>query len=254
MSRRFGLWVVVGALTLAAPPAHASHIPGGTYRGTAATGGTVEFDVSADGASITRFVATDVRDNCGASLAKSFAGSLPIVDHAFSSDPADPIRFDGSFPSSGQAAGRLVRSSCANPAVSWTAATGAAVAPPPPSPPDTTPPALAVRAARSQPLRRGGAIRIRVRCPDEACRAVAGGSLSVAGDGTARFRLRRASAQLARGGSVRLEPRLGRRALAAARGALRDGRRVTVRVAIAAVDAAGNRTVKRLSIRPRLPR
>jgi hypothetical protein len=250
MSRRFGLWLVAGVLTLAAAPAQASHVAGTTYRGTAAGGGTVELDVSADGASITRFVASNVRDNCGGTLAKAFTGSLPIVNHAFSSDQADPVRFDGSFPASGQAAGRLLQSSCPSP-VSWTAATGAPAGAPQP-PPDRTPPALEASAGRSQPLRRGGAIRVRVRCPDEPCRVTARGSTKATG--ARAFRLKRAAAQLEQGRSVRLQPRLGRRARRAARTALLNGRRVRVRVTVIATDAAGNRTVRRLSIRPHLRR
>jgi hypothetical protein len=248
MSLRFGLWAVVGVLSFATASAHANHIPGATYRGAAATGGTVEFDVSADGSAVTRFVAADVPSNCGGTISKSFTGSLPIVSHAFSSDPADSIRFEGSFPASGRAAGRLLQTSCPNPAVSWTAATDAAATPPPPS--DTTAPALSVRARRSPRLGRGGRIRVWVGCPDEACRVIAGGSVAVQGGGP--FRLKRASARLAQGGSVRLEPKLARPALDAARRALRDGRRVRVRVMVSAVDGAGNRTVRRLTIRPRL--
>jgi hypothetical protein len=249
MSLRFGLCACLGVLLLATASAHANHIPGATYRGTSATGGTVEFDVSADGNSVTRFVATDVRTACGGVISKSFTGALPIATHAFSSDPADAIRFEGSFPSMGTAAGSLIDSSCAGPAVTWTAATDAAAAAPPPA--DTTPPALDARAPRSQRLGRRGSIRVRVSCPAEPCLVVAGGRVSVQGARAAPFRLRRASARLARGGSARLRPRLGRRALEAARAALRTGRRVQVRVTVSAVDAAGNRTVARLSIRPK---
>jgi hypothetical protein len=253
MSRRFGLSVIAGVLSLAAAPAQASHVPGATYRGTTPGGGSVELDVSADGASVTRFVAADVRGNCGGTLAEAFTGTLPIVDHAFSSsDPADPIRFDGSFPASGQAAGRLHQSSCPSSPVSWTATTGAPAGQPQP-PPDRTPPALEARAGSSQPLRRGGAIRVRVRCPDEPCRVTARGSMRARGQRV--FRLRRAVAQLRRGGAgARVQPRLGRRARAAARRALRSGRRVRVRVTVIAADAAGNRTVRRLTIRLRLRR
>jgi hypothetical protein len=247
MSLRFGLCAVVGVLSFATPPAHANHIPGATYRGVAATGGTVEFDVSADGSAVTRFVAADVQSNCGGTISKGFTGSLPIVSHAFSSDPADSIRFEGSFPASGQAAGTLLQSSCPNPAVSWTAATQTAAAPPPA--PDKTAPALRVRARRSQRLSRAGRIRVRVGCPDEPCRVIADGSVTVQRGGL--FRLTPASARLAQGGSVRLEPRLVRRALDAVRRALRNGRRVRVIVMVSAVDGAGNRTVRRLTIRPR---
>jgi hypothetical protein len=252
MLRRFGLYAAVGALVLVSAPAHANHIPGATYRGTAANGGTVEFDVSADGAAVTRLVATDVRSSCGATVSKTFTGSLPIVNHAFSSDPADLIRFEGSFPATGQASGALVDGLCPNPAVSWAASTDAAAIMPPP--PDGTAPALNVRARRSQRLGRGGRIRLRVGCPAEACRVVAGGSVSLPAARLAPFRLKPASAGLARAGSARLEPRLGARALEAALRALGAGRRVRVAVEVSAVDAAGNRSVERLSIRLRARR
>lgn len=245
---RFGLYAVAGVLLLATAPAHANHVPGATYRGTTATGGTVEFDVSADGRAVTRFVAADVPGSCGGTISKSFTGSLPIVNHAFASDPADSIRFQGSFPASAQATGSLLQADCAGAPLSWSAATGAPAATPQ-AQPDTTAPALSVRARRSQRLGPGGRIRVRVSCPSEPCRVVAGGSVSAQGMGS--FRLRGATSQLAQGGSVRLEPRPVRRALRAVRRALRDGRRVTARVTVSAVDVAGNRTVRRLSIRPR---
>jgi hypothetical protein len=250
--RRFGLYAAVGALSLATAPAHASHIPGATYRGTAASGGTVELDVSADGAAVTRLGVTDVRSSCGVAVSMTFTGSLPIVNHAFSSDPADLIRFEGSFPAPGQASGALLPFSCPNPAVSWVAATEAAAITSPQ--PDRTAPALNVRARRSQRLGRGGRIRLRAGCPAEACRVVAGGSVSVQAARAGRFRLKPASAALTGGGSARLEPRLGRRALEAALRALEAGRRVRVEVEVSAVDAAGNRTVERLSIRLRARR
>jgi hypothetical protein len=252
MSRRFGLCAVVGVLSLAPAAAQANHIPGATYRGTSPAGGTVEFDLSADGTSVTRFVAADVRTGCGGMVSKSFTGSIPIVTHAFSSDPADAVRFEGSFPSPGSAAGSLIDSSCANPAVSWSAATDAAAGTL--LPPDTTPPTIDARARRSQRLGRGGRFRVRVGCRDEPCLVVAGGRVAVQGTRAGPFRLKRASARLLRGGSARLEPRLGRRALEAVRRALRSGRRVEVRVTVSAIDAAGNRAVTRLCVRPKVLR
>jgi hypothetical protein len=245
---RLGLCAIAGVVWLATASAEANHIPGATYRGTAATGGTVEFDVSSDGTAVTRFIAADVQSNCGGTISKSLMGSLPIVGDAFLGDPADAIRIEGSFPASGQAAGRLVQSSCPNPAVSWTAVTDATATPPPV--PDKTAPALNVRARRSQRLGRGGRIRVRAGCPAEPCRVTAAGTVSVQRAGA--IRLTPVSARLAQGDSVRLEPRLTRRALVTSRRALLNGRRVRVTVAVSAIDGAGNRTVRRLTIRPRL--
>ena len=248
---RLGLCVVAGPLSVATAPAFANHIPGATYTGAAATGGTVELDVSADGSAVTRFVATGVPSPCGGTISRGFTGSLPIVNHAFSSDPAASIPFEGFFPDSGRAAGAVRQSSCPSPAVGWLAATAAIAAPPPP-PPDKTPPTLSIRVSNSQRLGRGGRIRVRVGCPDEPCRVTAAGGVAVEGRG--RFRLQPASARLAQGGSVRLEPKLGRRALEAARTALRNDRRVRVTLTVTAVDGAGNQAASRLTIRPRLCR
>jgi hypothetical protein len=251
MSRRFGLCAVVGVMSLVATPAYAHHIPGATYRGMTPAGGTVELDVSADGAAVTRFVAAGVPGACGGTVSKSFTGSLPIVDHAFSSDPADSIRFQGSFASRGQATGSLMEASCANAAVSWTAAAPVEELV---FPPDRVAPPLVARARTPQRLGPGGSLRVHVRCRAEPCRVVAEGRVSVQGARAGPFRLKRASARLAKGAGATLEPKLFRRGLRAVRRALRDGRRVRVALTVSAVDLANNRTVRRLSIRPRLPR
>jgi hypothetical protein len=248
MSRRFGLLAVAGVMALAATPAHAHHIPGAIYRGMTVTGGMVEVDVSADGAAVTRLMAANVPSSCGGMISKSFTGSLPIVNHAFSSDPADAVRFEGSFPAAGQVTGSLLQASCPNPAATWTAITELLL------PPDRIAPALDVRAGRSQPLSRGGRMRVQVRCSDEPCRVLAEGRVSVQGARAGPFRLQRASARLAQGAGASLEPKLFRRGLRAVRRALRDGRRVRVAITVIAVDLANNRTVRRLSIRPRLTR
>jgi hypothetical protein len=233
--------LVAGALAVVAVPAHAHHIPGATYTGAAATGGTVELQVAADGASVTRFEASAVPTDCGV-VSVSASRRLPIADHAFSRPSTEGTAFSGSFGSGPTATGTLSQGGECSFSVAWSATTSAA--PPPPPAADVTAPDFAARAGRR--LRRGGAILVRVRRPSEACRVTARGSVSLRGR---TYRLRRTSAQLAQGGSVRLGLILGRRGVTAARRALRNGRRVEARITVAAVDAAGNRTLRRLSRR-----
>jgi hypothetical protein len=264
MSLRFGPWLVAGVLTLAAAPAHANQIPGATYTGFAATGGTVTFDVSARGGAITRFAWSGVPTECGTS-AGNVSGNLPITDHAFWHGrfrPTSGPGFRGSFPANQQATGVLQQgtgrfgSGCAF-SVGWTATTPA-IAPPPPTS-DEIQPAVDVRIEGR--LRRDGDLKVWVGSPEEPCVVTVGGTVSVAGDGRT-FRLRRAKTELAHGANVEFgnlpidpaanvpsEPTLGRRALTAVRRALKDGRRVEAKVAVVAIDAAGNRTVERSTIR-----
>jgi hypothetical protein len=246
VSPRFGSLLVAGALAVAvAVPARANHIPGATYTGSAATGGTVELVVAADGAAVTSFEAADVPTDCGA-VSVTVTGSLSIVDHAFARPPADGAAFSGTFGATQQVGGTLSEAGECAYSVPWSATTGAA--PPPVPAADVTPPTVDARAGRR--LRRGGVVLVRVRRASEACRVTVTGSLSVRGRAGA-FRLRGASTQLARGGSVRLGLRLGRRGRAAVRRALASGHRVRARIRVAAVDAAGNRTVTRLASRLR---
>jgi hypothetical protein len=246
VSRRFGSLLVAGALALgAAAPARANHIPGATYTGSAATGGTIELVVSADGAAVTRFEAADVPTNCGA-VSVTVTRGMPIVDHAFSRPPAEGAAFSGTFGATQQVAGTLSEGGECAYSVPWSASTSAA---PPPAPAaDVTPPRVDARAGRR--LRRGGVVLVRVRRASEPCRVTLAGSLSVPGRAR-RFRLRGASAQLAQGGSARLGLTLGRRGRAAVRRALANGRRVRARIRVTAVDAAGNRSVTRLASRLR---
>jgi hypothetical protein len=239
--------LLVAALLTLAAPAHANHIPGATYTGTAATGGTVSFDVSARGGAIVRFAWSGVPTDCGI-LTGSFKGSTPIVDHAFDlfkQQPGRPVTFAGSFPASQQAIGTLGkpgRGGCKS--VGWTATT-TAIAPPPPTS-DEIAPAVDVRT--SGRLRRDGGIRVWVGCPEEACHVTAGGRASIAGGG-GTFRLKpyfRPS--VSHGQTVPVEPKLSRRGVAAARRALRNGRRVLATVVVSAVDAARNRVVQRSTI------
>jgi hypothetical protein len=132
--------VATAVLVASAPAANVSHPA--TYTGTAATGGTIEFDVSPDGTEVTRFALKGVPvPPCG-----TISGQTPrrvaIVNDSFSNS-LGLLHFSGSFPAPQQAQGALSYhrkdGSCDSQAVSWTAATAvppdAPVPPPPPPPP-----------------------------------------------------------------------------------------------------------------------
>ena len=105
---------------------------------------------------------------------------------------------------------------------------------PPPVISDSAPPALATRIARRQrPLRNGGALTARVRCPAEPCLAGLIGSVTV--DGRRRS-FRATPVEPPEGGAATLEARLPR----AARRALAKRRSLRVALRALAVDAAAN--------------
>jgi hypothetical protein len=129
---------------LASPAAATNHSYPATYSGTAATGGTVEFDVSADGINVTRFAVVGVPTTCG-TITATASGAFPILANSFSngSPTATGLRFSGSFPAAQQAQGglsiRLVGfPSCTSADVSWTARTSV-------PPPDTKAPQTKIR-------------------------------------------------------------------------------------------------------------
>jgi hypothetical protein len=127
---------VVALLCFTAPPALAVDYPA-TYKGTTANGGTVEFDV-ADGATVTRFAATQVPMTCGLAFDGSVEGAFPVVDATFSNgSPQTGLVFGGIFQADHLAAGTVsykivnVRyDGCLSQTVSWMAS--APYAPPAP--------------------------------------------------------------------------------------------------------------------------
>lgn len=134
-----GALIAFAAFAPAALAANYSHPA--TYSGPAAAGGTVEFDISADGANVTRFAFKEVPTSCG-TVSSTSTGAYPIVNDAFSyGTSVSTIRFSGSFPATQQARGILsvhygFPLNCTSSDVSWTASTST----PPPVPPDSTPP------------------------------------------------------------------------------------------------------------------
>jgi hypothetical protein len=124
-------WIIA---VLAAVPAYAHHSYPATYSGPAAAGGTVEFDVSADGVSVTRFQVTSVPTTCG-TISATATGSFSIANHGFSngSPTALNLRFSGSFPTFRNAQGvmsfRVASPACTSADVSWNASTSAGLPP-----------------------------------------------------------------------------------------------------------------------------
>lgn len=137
--------VTMGVLVPSALASNASHPA--TYTGTAAKGGTIEFDVSADGTAVTRFAGNEVAvPPCG-TISGQTTGSIPIVNDSFQYSSSAGVSFSGTFPAIQQAQGTISWHSsfpsCTSEAISWTATT---TAPPPPSPVpvDTTPPSTKI--------------------------------------------------------------------------------------------------------------
>lgn len=123
------------ALLVFVSSAAAFHIPGATYNGTHAGGGTVSFTLTADGSGLTNFtIGGPVQGNVctfgGSSI--TFTQPLPIVNHAFSSS-SGPTTLNGSFPGVQQASGSFrIKTfppfSCDSGTVSWAARTTASPA------------------------------------------------------------------------------------------------------------------------------
>lgn len=82
--------ILVAALAagLAASTAQAHHSAPATYTGAIAGGGTIEFDVSADGTAVTRFKTLDVVRTSSSSSDTEVLGRFPITGHAFQGSDA----------------------------------------------------------------------------------------------------------------------------------------------------------------------
>jgi hypothetical protein len=125
-----------------------------TYSGTATSGGTVQFDISADGTAVTRFEVNEVATSCG-TVSGTTTGSIPIAGDAFSfGTSSSTLRFGGSFPAPQQAQGTLAVHygfplNCTSDEVAWTASTPT----PPPTPPDTTAPQTKIKAGPTGKVR-----------------------------------------------------------------------------------------------------
>ena len=135
--------LLAAALVPAAAAAENQSYPA-TYTGSAATGGRVEFDVSASGNSVTRFATAGVPTSCGIATGVG-AGVFAINNDTFysGSSTSPGLRFSGTFDAPQHAKGvlslRLVGfPNCTSEEVSWTATT-------PVPPPDKTPPQTKIK-------------------------------------------------------------------------------------------------------------
>jgi hypothetical protein len=278
-------WVLVAALLLAvflfaAARAEAHHSPSALYTGTHSGGGTVEFDVSADGSAITRykFVGLPCQDGSFTIDFETTTSGVPIANHAFNVSDAEEL-FSGSFSQTQAAAGSYQSlgatgaSDCLTEVVSWTATTTAPARQcsdgldndgdglvdfgadrgcldgldDNETDPDITDPVLVLSGKKAQKF--GKSVSVRVACPDEACTARATGRVSVPGPSAARrFKLRGATATVLSGGTATLKLKLPRAATAAIKLALGRKAKVTAQLTVSVLDAAGNRTTKRRKI------
>jgi hypothetical protein len=142
--------VIALGSVLAASAARGAEVPGATYTGTHAGGGTIEFTVSADGTRLDSYRIRDVPgDTCifNAGGDKGEWEGAPIIDHAFEYRLYDSsLILRGAFAGAQSASGTLrmsnqavpgVKPACDTGTVAWTASTTA------------TPPAAAPQAASS---------------------------------------------------------------------------------------------------------
>jgi hypothetical protein len=236
---RVAMFLALGLLLLAASPGQAHHVSGTTYSGTWA-GGRVEFDVSADGKTVTRF---GVTKNPGHGCTQGLGLGIPINDHAFEGRAGPALFVSGSFPSARSAQGTFAFDSgpgvpnykCGSGSVAWTATV------------DTTAPTLRLGGSKSQSIKRGSVV-VAMECLGEACDATAKGTVRVASAGR-RFKLKQASAQDICCGKTQLKLGLSRKARRAIKRALRQSERIKAKVTVTARDSAGNAAVKRRTIR-----
>jgi hypothetical protein len=130
-------FAVLLAVLAAAAPASNVLFPA-VYKGTPATGGTMEFEVSADGTEVIRFALTKVPVPPCATITGETPRKVPIVNDSFSNS-LGLLHFSGSFPALGQAQGTLSfhrkEGLCDSEEVSWTASSPVPLPVEPPAPP-----------------------------------------------------------------------------------------------------------------------
>jgi hypothetical protein len=130
--------IATAALAVSALASNVSHPA--IYTGAAATGGTIELEVSPDGTEVTSFAFKGVpMPPCGTFTAYTVGPVADIVADAFS-ERRGRLYIDGTFPAIQQAQGtmtyhRVDGVNCASQEVSWTATTP--TPPPDEAPPDT---------------------------------------------------------------------------------------------------------------------
>jgi hypothetical protein len=243
INRLLGAAVVFALLITA--PAPASQTPT-TYRGTIATGGTVEFDVTG-GTMVTRISASPAMDECGLHpLTVVSIPGIPITNNAFTySTP--PHTFSGTLAADGTAKGTLqyrrdTFPACTSPERTWTAASTTTQPSPAPGP------TIVLSGSTSQRARSEVVVRVAANVPGT---ATATGSLSVRRRGRARehFTLRSATATLTPTVTSRLSLGVRPAARRAILRALRNGGTATARITVGVTDTAGNSSVAKRTIR-----
>ena len=209
------------------------------------TGGSLEFDVSADGTAITRLRIVAVSECARHDV--EITSPIAIVDHAF--DFTSPgLWFSGTFPAPRTAQGtvRYHRDfpDCTSTLRDWNAMTSAPMPSVPPA--DTTAPVVALSGPVTQRAARTVALTV---TSSEAGSASVTGTILVRRRG--RFALRASAATLSAHVPARVALRVPTRTRRAISRALRDGRRVSAVVTVSVRDAAGNRTDRSRTIRLR---
>lgn len=127
-----------------AAPALASNVSyPATYAGAAATGGTIEFDVTDSGTKVTRFALHEVPLPPCVTSSGQTTRKAAIVNDSFANG-AGFLHFSGTFLAVQQAQGTIsyhgITVSCDSEEVSWTATAMPLVSPPPPPPVSPPPP------------------------------------------------------------------------------------------------------------------
>jgi hypothetical protein len=118
---------------------------------------------------------------------------------------------------------------------------------------DFLPPTIRPQFKTRQDFLRSGVILVRV-ASSEAGRASAEGQLEIKGQGAWTYGLRSVRRAVAENGQVVLRLRVRKQALKAARDAVREKRKMVVKVRVGVADAAGNERQVSVHIRPREPR
>ena len=134
-----GIALAVGAL---ASSAGANHVPGATYNGNVDGGGTIQFTVSPDGASVSQLRLANVPGSICIFTEATFSGTYAVSGepHGFSTGTSTTNFVNGTFHVVQGAQGSLRLRTFAPPycdtgTKSWSATTPTAPPPPPPPPP-----------------------------------------------------------------------------------------------------------------------
>lgn len=262
------LVAVASGLLGSGPPARATHISGALYTGThSGRGGAMEFQVSPDWVTVTRFKVVRVPiplgplATCFVTFEPASLPAVPITDHAFSQQVKEgsvTLTFAGTFSGPQQASGTLeldmgnvlrcgnsifvTSGSWKSGPLTWTAATTA-------PPPASAPPVLSGPATQ----RAGAGKVVLVADCELPCTLTATGSVSVPGAAGGRrlsgatrvFPLGQATASLGNPGETQLTLAIPTKARAAIKKALAQRKKVVATVTVAADYTYGTASATR---------